>query len=79
MNWSWRFRPSLAGISCDRALLHLDIHLHRSEATFLEQGERLTQRDSASTGGKGLQYLYSAWIKAIGEAFVRTTRFDPLL
>ena len=62
----------------DRALLHLDIHLHRSEVTFLEQGERLTQRDSASTGGKGLQYLYSAWIRAIGEEFVRTTRFDPL-
>lgn len=62
----------------DRALLHLDMHLHRSEVTFLEQGERLTQRDSASTGGKGLQHLYSAWIKAIGEEFVRTTRFDPL-
>jgi hypothetical protein len=62
----------------DRVLLHLDMHLHRSEVTFLEQGERLTQRDSASTSGKGLQYLYSAWIKAIGEEFVRTTRFDPL-
>ena len=64
--------------SPDQVLLHLDMHLHRSEVTFLEQGEQLTQRDSASTGGKGLHHLYTAWVKAIGEEFVRTTRFDPL-
>ncbi len=62
----------------DRVLLHLDIHLHRSEVTFLEQGERLTQKDVATTRQKGLRHLHSEWVKAIAEAFVRTTRFDPL-
>lgn len=62
----------------DGVLLHLDIHLHRSEVTFLEQGERLTQKDVATTREKGLRHLYSEWVKAIAEAFVRTTRFDPL-
>jgi len=62
----------------DRILLHLDIHLHRSEVTFLEQGERLTQRDAATARKKGLRYLYAEWVKAIAEMFVRTTRFDPL-
>jgi hypothetical protein len=62
----------------DRVLLHLDIHLHRSEVTFLEQGERLTQKDVATARKKGLRHLYSEWVKAIAEALVRTTRFDPL-
>lgn len=62
----------------DRLLLHLDIHLHRSEVTFLEQGERLAQKDVATARKKGLRHLYSEWVKAIAEAFVRTTRFDPL-
>ena len=62
----------------DRLLLHLDIHLHRSEITFLEQGERLTQKDVATARKKGLRHLYSEWVKAIAEALVRTTRFDPL-
>ena len=62
----------------DRLLLHLDIHLHRSEVTFLEQGERLTQKDVKTTRKKGLRHLYSEWVNAIAEAFVRTTRFDPL-
>jgi hypothetical protein len=62
----------------DQVLLHLDIHLHRSEVTFLEQGERLTQKDVATAGQKGLRHLYSEWVKTIAEAFVRTTRFDPL-
>jgi hypothetical protein len=62
----------------DRVLLHLDIHLHRSEVTFLEQGERLIQKDSATAKKRGLRHLYAEWVKAIGEALVRTTRFDPL-
>ena len=62
----------------DHVLLHLDIHLHRSEVTFLEQGERLAQRDVATARKKGLRHLYSEWVKAIAEALVRTTRFDPL-
>ena len=62
----------------DRVLLHLDIHLHRSEVTFLDQGERLVQKDVVIAKKKGLRHLYSEWVKAIAEAFVRTTRFDPL-
>jgi hypothetical protein len=62
----------------DRLLLHLDIHLHRSEVTFLEQGERLAQKDVATARKKGLRHLYAEWVKAIAEALVRTTRFDPL-
>jgi hypothetical protein len=62
----------------DRLLLHLDIHLHRSEVTFLEQGKRLTQKDVKTIRKKGLRHLYTEWVKAIAEAFVRTTRFDPL-
>ncbi len=62
----------------ERVLLHLDIHLHRSEVAFLDQGERLTQKDVATAKKRGLRHLYSEWVKAIAEAFVRTTRFDPL-
>ena len=62
----------------DHVLLHIDIHQHRSEVTFLEQGERLAQKDVATVRKKGLRHLYSEWVKAIAEALVRTTRFDPL-
>ena len=62
----------------DRMLLHVDIHLHRSEITFLEQGEHLTQKDSVTGEGRGLNHLYTEWVKTIAEEFVRTTRFDPL-
>jgi hypothetical protein len=62
----------------DRVLLHVDLHLHRAEVTFLEQGERLTQKDSVTLAGRGLHHLYTEWIKAIAEEFVGTTRFDPL-
>ena len=41
-----------------RMLLHLDIHLHRIEVVYLEQGEDLTVRDSATTADKGLLRLY---------------------
>jgi hypothetical protein len=59
-------------------LLHLDIHLHLSEVTFLEQGERLNLQDSVTAEGKGLQNLYKEWVETIAGEFVRTTRFDPL-
>ena len=62
----------------DEVMLHLDIHLHRSEVTFLEQGDRLTQRESVTVRGKGLHHLYTEWVKVIGDEFVRKTRFDPL-
>ena len=61
-----------------RMLLHLDIHLHRIEVVYLEQGEDLTVRDSATTADKGLLRLYRQWVEMIAREFVRTTRFDPL-
>ena len=59
-------------------LLHLDLHLHRFEVTRLERGEQLSQKETASSEGNGLSKLYRRWVDAIGEEFVRSTRFDPL-
>jgi hypothetical protein len=58
-------------------LLYLDIHLHRIEVIYLEQGEHLTIRDSAITVEKGLLLLYQKLVDMIAQEFVRTTRFDP--
>jgi hypothetical protein len=60
-----------------KMLLNLDIHLHRLEVVYLEQGEQLTLRDTATTSEKGLLHLYREWVDAIAQEFVRTTRFDP--
>jgi hypothetical protein len=61
-----------------KLLLHLDIHLHRIELTFLEQGEKLIQRDTLSLKDRGLFYFQREWIQAISEVFIHTTRYDPL-
>jgi hypothetical protein len=61
----------------EKMLLYLDIHLHRIEVIYLEQGEHLTVRDSATTSEKGLHYLYRKMVDMIAQEFVRTTRFDP--
>ncbi|MCK5186877.1 MAG: FHA domain-containing protein [Deltaproteobacteria bacterium] len=58
-------------------LFHLDIHLHRIEITFLEQSEHLIHKNVETLSGKGISYLYSEWVKAVADEFVRTTRFDP--
>ena len=60
-----------------KMLLYLDIHLHRIEVIYLEQGEHLTIRDSAITVEKGLLLLYQKLVDMIAQEFVRTTRFDP--
>jgi hypothetical protein len=64
--------------SQERSLLHLDIHLHRVEIAFLEQGDRLDLKDTVTIEGKGLHDLYRAWVEAIAGEFVHTTRYDPL-
>jgi hypothetical protein len=64
-------------VSPEKMLLHLDIHLRRIEVTYLEQGEHLTLRDSATTSDKGLLHLYREWVDIIAQEFVRSTRFDP--
>ncbi len=60
-----------------KMLLHLDIHLHRTEIVYLKQAQQLTIADSQSASDKGLIYLYRQWVEAIAKEFVRTTRFDP--
>jgi len=64
-------------VCADKMLLYLDIHLHRIEIVYLEQGEHLTIGDSATTTEKGLLHLFREWVDAIAQEFVRTTRFDP--
>ena len=59
-------------------LLHLDIHLHRTEIIVLSQDEHLTFEKSETVEEKGLADLHRAWVEAIAAEFVRTTRFDPL-
>ena len=61
----------------EHLLFYLDVHLHRLEITFLEQGDQLTHKETKTIPGKGLHYLYTEWIKAIADEFVRSTRFDP--
>ena len=62
----------------DKILMYLDIHLHRIEAIYLNQGEYLTIEDSATTSAIGLNHLYREWVETIAQEFVRSTRFDPL-
>jgi hypothetical protein len=62
----------------DGLLLHLDMHLHRSEVTYLERNDRITHKDSLSAEGNGIVRLFREWADAIAEEFVRKTRFDPL-
>jgi hypothetical protein len=66
-----------AHVCPDKMLLYLDIHLHRIEVVYLEQGENLIIRDSAITVEKGLLLLYQKLVDMIAQEFVRNTRFDP--
>jgi FHA domain len=59
-------------------VLHIDIHLHRFEITCLQRKGQLSQQESISSEGNGLCNLHRRWVDAIGEEFVRSTRFDPL-
>jgi len=75
------FAPiALAGSSAPHLrhpLLHLDIHLHRFEITFLEQSDYLILKEVKTIAGRGFNYLYTEWVKMVADEFVRTTRFDP--
>jgi len=59
-------------------VLHIDMHLHRFEITCLQRKGQLSLQESVSAEGDGLFNLYRRWVDAIGEEFVRSTRFDPL-
>jgi len=60
-----------------KMILHLDIHLHRLEVTYLKQNRQLALADSVTGTEKGLLYLHRQWAEAIGQDFVASTRFDP--
>jgi molecular chaperone DnaK (HSP70) len=61
-----------------RAVLHLDIHLHASLVTEIQADDRFRRGELQVSDGLGLTKLEQSWIAAIAEAFVRQTRFDPL-
>ena len=61
----------------EKMMLHLDIHLHRLEVTYLKQGQQLTLGDSVTGTEKGLIHLHKQWADAIAQEFVGSTRFDP--
>ena len=66
------------GAQPGKMMLHLDIHLHRLEVTYLKQDEQLFMHDSATGTEKALIYLHRTWAEAIAREFVKSTRFDPL-
>lgn len=59
-------------------ILHLDMHLHRTEIVVLKRGDQLKFERSITVAEKGLADLHRTWVEAIAAEFVRTTRFDPL-
>jgi hypothetical protein len=59
-------------------LLHMDMHLHRSEVTYVERNDKIAFKDSLTAEGNGSLRLFREWAEAIAEEFVRKTRFDPL-
>jgi len=66
------------GAQPGKMMLHLDIHLHRLEVTYMKQEEQLSMEDSVTGTEKGLIYLHRKWAEAIAQEFVGSTRFDPL-
>ncbi len=62
----------------DSMLLHMDIHLHRFEISYLHQDKDLTRGDSISAQEINMEQLQRLWVESIAEEFVHTTRFDPL-
>jgi hypothetical protein len=58
-------------------LLYVDAHLHRTEVSLLEQGDRLRLAKTL-TVDKGRVSVHQTWIEAIAQAFVAATRYDPL-
>jgi hypothetical protein len=57
--------------------LHLDIHLHRFEASLLKAEGLINRVETVTAAGKGLECLRKLWAEAFAVEFVRTTRFDP--
>ena len=67
-----------AGVTEGRALVHLDLHLHRVSATSIHRDEKLVRESTVVNEDVGLVPLQDAWATLVAQAFVRQTRFDPL-
>ena len=59
-------------------LLYLDIFLHRTVLTELQQGVRLKRIRVDVLGNIGTTTLYDRWANRIADLFVSETRFDPM-
>lgn len=59
-------------------LAYLDLHLHRSVYTPLEQSSELTATKTSSDKRLGLARFQEAFANAVADCFVRNTRFDPM-
>ena len=58
--------------------VHIDIGLHQATLTRLAQPGMVQTDRTELLDNAGVYTLYDAWLKAIAEAFVRQSRFDPL-
>ena len=67
-----------AGVTEGRALIHLDLHLHRVSATSIFRDEKLVRENTIVNEDVGLVPLQDAWARLVAQSFVRQTRFDPL-
>jgi hypothetical protein len=56
----------------------MDIHLHRTAATTLEEGAEIQRGRVEVHPRLGLISLWDAWVKLVAKTFVHKTRFDPL-
>ena len=59
-------------------LIHIDLHLHRCEATYLTTGTDVVQVETRSIVDAGIAHLYRIWANTAARAFLQATRFDPL-
>lgn len=58
--------------------VHVDLSLHSALLTRIAQAGQAQAERSDIVDGSGVLALYDVWIRAIAEAFVRQSRFDPL-
>ena len=59
-------------------LVFLDLHLHRADVSLMMQTDQLRCKKTLTLDEQGLLMLHRAWVDALAEEFVQTTRIDPL-
>ena len=58
--------------------MHVDVSLHSVTLTRIRQAGQAQLDRAEVIPESGLIALHDAWVRAIAEAFVRDSRFDPL-